>query len=145
MLFRPLELLRLLLLRLAVLFRLAVLLRLPLVFRLPLLFRLLLLFRLPVDFRAEPPARRFRVAAAFRADAERAALLRVAEALPPFLPPLRELVRVVFLPRPDPLFFPPPVSLLTVAHARRSASLRETPRSSYPSSMCRACRFCLDE
>ena len=51
---------------------------------------------------------------------------------------------MVFLPRPDPLFLPPPVSLFTVAHARRAASFRDSPRSSYPSSMCRAWRFCLD-
>ncbi|HYC31900.1 MAG TPA: hypothetical protein VEB59_06385 [Gemmatimonadales bacterium] len=91
----------------------------------------------PVDLRL-PPARRLRVAAALRAEAEREALLRAADARPPFLPPFRDAVRVVFLPRPDPLFFPPLVSLLTVAHARRAASPRETPRSSYPSSMCRA-------
>jgi hypothetical protein len=80
-----------------------------------------------VDFRAPLPAFRFRVAAAFLADAERADLLRVAEARPPFLPPFRDAERVVFLPRPEPLFFPPPVSLFTVAHARRSASFRDTP------------------
>lgn len=47
--------------------------------------------------------------------------------------------------RPEPLFFPPPVSLFTVAQARRAASLLDTPRFSYPSSMCLACRFCLLE
>jgi hypothetical protein len=51
-----------------------------------------------------PVRDRFRVAAAFRAE-----------------------LFEVFLPRPEPLFFPPPVSLFTVAQARRSASLRETP------------------
>jgi hypothetical protein len=34
------------------------------------------------------------------------------------------------LPRPLPLRFPPPVSLLTVAQALRSASFSETPRLS---------------
>jgi len=40
-------------------------------------------------------------------------------------------------------FLPPPVSLLTVAHARASAVRLPTPRFSYPSSMCSAMRFCL--
>jgi hypothetical protein len=111
-------------------------------------------FRAPDDFRELgdfedrpddllPVPRRFRVAAALRADAERAALDRRAEAAPPFRPPFLEEVRVLFLPRPDPLFLPPLSSLFTVAQARRSASLRDTPRSSYPSSMCSARRFCL--
>jgi hypothetical protein len=87
--------------------------------------------REPLDDLVRPPdARRFRVAAAFRAEAERAALDRRAEAAPPFLPPFREDVRVLFFPRPEPLFFPPLSSLFTVAQARRSASLRDTPRSS---------------
>jgi hypothetical protein len=82
------------------------------------------LFRLPAaDFRR-------RVAAPFRAAAERDDFERDAEALPPFFPPLRDALLVVFLPRPDPLFFPPPVSLFTVAQARRSASRSETPRFS---------------
>src|SRR5580704_10151482 len=46
-------------------------------------------------------------------------------------------------PRPEPLFLPPPVSLLTVAQARRSASFSETPRDSYPSAMWSAIRPCL--
>jgi hypothetical protein len=100
--------------------------------------RLLLLFRLRVLFR------RVRVAAAFRAEADLAALLRAAAARPPFFPPFLDGARFTFFPRPDPLFFPPPVSLLTVAHARRAASFRDTPRLSYPSSMCSAWRFCLD-
>jgi hypothetical protein len=79
---------------------------------------------------AEPPARRFLVAAAFRADAERAAFERAAEARPPRRPPFLEELFDVFFPRPEPLFFPPPVSLLTVAQARRSASSRGTPRRS---------------
>jgi hypothetical protein len=88
-----------------------------------LLLERLALFRLPV-------ARRRRVEAAFRADAEREDLEREAEARPPFFPPFREELRFDFLPRPDPLFLPPPVSLFTVAQARRSASPRETPRFS---------------
>ena len=100
-----------------------------------LLFRLLL-FRLLPDFRR-------RVAAALRADAEREDLEREAAARPPLLPPLRDELLLVFFPRPEPLFLPPPVSLFTVAQARRSASLRETPRFSYPSSICSAWRFCL--
>lgn len=44
---------------------------------------------------------------------------------------------------PEPPFLPPPSCLLTVAQARRSASFVETPRFSYPSSMCSALRFCL--
>ena len=96
----------------------------------------LVLFRLPDD-------RRRRVEAAFRAAAERDDFEREAEARPPFLPPFREELRFAFLPRPEPLFLPPPVSLFTVAHARRAASPRETPRFSYPSSICSAWRFCL--
>ena len=46
--------------------------------------------------------------------------------------------------RPEPpCFLPPPSCLLTVAHARRSASSGGTPCFSYPSSMCSAFRFCL--
>ena len=105
----------------------------------PLLFRLRLD---PVLFRL-PPARRRRVAAPFRAAAERLALERDDEARPPFRPPLRDELLLRFFPRPEPLFLPPPVSLFTVAQARRAASPRETPRSSYPSSMCSAWRFCL--
>jgi hypothetical protein len=96
----------------------------------------LLLFRAPADFRR-------RVEAALRADAEREDFEREAAARPPFLPPLRDELLLVFFPRPEPLFLPPPVSLFTVAQARRSASPRETPRFSYPSSICSAWRFCL--
>jgi hypothetical protein len=96
-------------------------------FRLRLDLRRLLLARLRlVLFLA--PALRLREDAAFRAADERDDFERDAEALPPFLPPFRDELRLVFLPRPDPLFFPPPVSLFTVAQARRSASRRETPR-----------------
>jgi hypothetical protein len=128
---RPeLERLRLVLLR-PVLLR-PVLLRLVL---LPLVLLPLVLLRLLPDLRR-------RVEAAFRAEELREDLDREAEARPPFLPPFREELRLVFFPRPDPLFFPPPVSLFTVAQARRSASLRDAPRFSYPSSMCSAWRFC---
>jgi hypothetical protein len=48
------------------------------------------------------------------------------------------------LPRPLPLFFPPWLSLLTVAHARRAASLPLTPRFLYPRSIFVALRFCFD-
>jgi hypothetical protein len=37
---------------------------------------------------------------------------------------LRDEAWLTFLPRPEPLFLPPPVSLLTVAQARRSAFVR---------------------
>jgi hypothetical protein len=50
------------------------------------------------------------------------------ERAPPFRPPLREAERLVLFPRPEPLFLPPPVSLLTVAQARRAASLLPLPR-----------------
>jgi hypothetical protein len=36
----------------------------------------------------------------------------------------------VRFPRPEPLFFPPPDILFSVAQARRAASFRDTPRSS---------------
>jgi hypothetical protein len=49
-------------------------------------------------------------------------------ALPPFRPPFFDAERFSFFPRPEPLFFPPPLSLLTVAHARRAASLPDAPR-----------------
>ena len=64
------------------------------------------------------------------AEADRAEAGRDAAALPPSLPPLRDGAWFSGLPRPLPLFFPPPVSLLTVAQARRSASSSETPRRS---------------
>jgi hypothetical protein len=82
----------------------------------------------------DPPARdrafRRRVAAAFLADAERADFGREAEARPPFFAPLRAGARDVFFPRPEPLFFPPPDILFSVAQARRSASSSGTPRLS---------------
>jgi len=58
----------------------------------------------------------------------------------PFLPLLEVLVllelEVLFLFAA--FFFPPPVSLFTVAQARRSASPVLTPRFLYPLSMCSA-------
>jgi hypothetical protein len=62
---------------------------------------------------------------------------------PPFRPPLRDGSLFVDL-CPEPPLRPPPVSLFTVAHARRSASFSPTPRLSYPSSMWCAILFCLD-
>lgn len=105
----------------------------------PLLFRdraplRLALFpdRLLLDrFRVEPPpAFRLRVAAALRADAERAALLRLAAARPPFRPPFFVGALLVFRPRPEPDLRPPPDIAFSVAQARRSASSRGTPRLS---------------
>jgi hypothetical protein len=61
-------------------------------------------------------ALRLRVAPFF-ADADRAAADRVAEAAPPRLPPRLEDTWVSFLPRPEPLLLPPPLSLFTVAQA----------------------------
>src|SRR5215813_13795312 len=87
-------------------------------------------------------ARRLRVWAAFFAEAERSANERAAEAAPPLWPPFFAGAVLIFLPRPDPLFLPPPVILFTVAQARRSASSSGTPRFSYPSSICSAWRFC---
>src|SRR5215831_11166486 len=73
---------------------------------------------------------RLRVRAAFFAEAERAAAGRAADALPPNLPPLRAEACVSGTPRPLPDLLPPPVSLLTVAQARRFASFAGTPRLS---------------
>jgi len=98
--------------------------------------RRLVLFLVPVDLRR-------RVEAALRAEEEREDLERAAVARPPFFPPFLDELLLAFFPRPEPLFFPPPVSLFTVAQARRPASLRDTPLFSYPSSMCSAWRFCL--
>jgi hypothetical protein len=56
--------------------------------------------------------------------------LRPLDALPPLRPPFRDEAVLMALPRPEPLFLPPPVSLLTVAQARRSASSFEVPRFS---------------
>jgi len=74
------------------------------------------------------------VAAAFLAERDRAEAGRLAEALPPrdppILPPRFEDTLLLAAPRPEPRFLPPPVSLLTVAQARRSASFRSVPRCS---------------
>jgi hypothetical protein len=78
----------------------------------------------------DPAAFRLRVAAPFRADAERADLDREADARPPARPPFRAGAVLVFFPRPAPLFRPPPDILFSVAHARRSASFFGTPRLS---------------
>src|SRR6266853_277055 len=67
-------------------------------------------------------ARRLRVWAAFFAEAERSANDRTAEAAPPLWPPFLAGAVLLFLPRPEPLFLPPPVILFTVAQARRAAS-----------------------
>jgi hypothetical protein len=83
-----------------------------------------LLLRLPPLL---PPERRRRVAAPFLAALDRLAFDLV-DAL--FRPPLRDALLLDFFPRPDPLFLPPPSSLFTVAHARRAASRRDTPRFS---------------
>jgi hypothetical protein len=71
-----------------------------------------------------------RVSAAFLADALLAAAGRAAEAAPPFRPPFLAGALLTGFPRPEPDFFPPPVILLTVAHARFSASGSDTPRAS---------------
>ncbi|HET6796393.1 MAG TPA: hypothetical protein VFH40_04460 [Gemmatimonadales bacterium] len=77
-----------------------------------------------------PPLRRRRVAAPRRAAADRLDLDRDAVARPPRRPPFLEELLLRFFPRPEPLFLPPPVSLFTVAQARRAASPRDTPRFS---------------
>jgi hypothetical protein len=65
----------------------------------------------------------------------------------PFFPRLEverlrdELVLLFFFAAP---FLPPPLSLLTVAQVRRSASPLLTPRRLYPRSMCSASRFCFE-
>ena len=89
-----------------------------------------------------PPDLRRRLEVDFLAEEEREDL-RELEALPPLRPPFLDELRLDFFPLPEPLFLPPPVSLFTVAQARRSASFRDTPRFSYPSSICSAWRFCL--
>ena len=72
---------------------------------------------------------RFRVAAAFFAERDRAAAGREAEARPPFFPPFFDGALLAFLPRPEPPFLrPPPEMAFSVAQARRSASFEDTPR-----------------
>src|SRR5204862_2174902 len=79
---------------------------------------------------AQLPALRLRVAAAFLAEADRSAAERLADACPPLWPPFLLETLVSFLPRPEPDLLPPPDSLLTVAQARRLASVSGTPRPS---------------
>lgn len=71
-----------------------------------------------------------RVSHPFLEAAERSSALRPAEAAPPLRPPFFDDEWFSGLPRPEPDLFPPPDSLFTVAHARRSASFAPTPRSS---------------
>jgi hypothetical protein len=54
----------------------------------------------------------------------------LAAVLPPMRPPFFAGVLFVFFPRPEPLSLPPPLDLLTVAHARFFATLFDTPRFS---------------
>jgi hypothetical protein len=54
----------------------------------------------------------------------------LAVAAPPLRPPFLDADLFDFLLRPEPLFSPPPLSLLTVAQALRLAVFLESPRSS---------------
>lgn len=74
--------------------------------------------------------RRLRVVAAFFAEARRCAAGRARERSPPIRPPRLLEVLLSGTPRPLPDRLPPPLSLLTVAHARRSASSFGSPRDS---------------
>jgi hypothetical protein len=49
-------------------------------------------------------------------------------AAPPKRPPFRAGALFTFLPRPEPLCFPPPVIAFTVAHARFFAVFFDVPR-----------------
>src|SRR5262249_40563035 len=73
---------------------------------------------------------RLRVAAAFFAGADRLGAGRAPDAAPPFFSPLPPPACGSSLPRPLPDFLPPPVSLFTVAQARRFASSSLVPRDS---------------
>ena len=85
--------------------------------------RSLLRLRVAAAFLADAErSSRDREAAAFLAEADRSSFEREAEAAPPFRPPFSEETVVSGRPRPEPDLLPPPLSLLTVAHARRSAS-----------------------
>jgi hypothetical protein len=57
----------------------------------------------------------------FFSEALRAAAGRDAEVTPPFVPPFLTGALLMALPRPELSVLPPPVILLTVAQARRSA------------------------
>ena len=61
---------------------------------------------------------------------DRCADVRAADTSPPFFPPFFAGALLTALPRPEPLFLPPPVVALTVAQARRLASSSPTPRLS---------------
>ncbi len=61
--------------------------------------------------------------------------------MPPNFPPLRDGAVFTGWPRPPPLFLPP-VSLFTVAQARRSASPSGTPRVLVTFPICSVCLFC---
>jgi hypothetical protein len=84
--------------------------------------------RVVVRERVPPPELPDRDAVRPRLAVLRPDMLRLFDAAAPLRPPLLLAERLVALPRPEPLFFPPPVSLFTVAHARRSASFVEVPR-----------------
>jgi hypothetical protein len=94
------------------------------------LFELFPLFALGALRALEPALLRLRVAAAFFAEAERCAVGREPAAAPPLRPPFLAGSLFTVLPRPEPLFLPPPVILFTVAQARFSALFSETPRFS---------------
>jgi hypothetical protein len=66
--------------------------------------------------------------AVFLVEADLALEGRRPEAAPPFLPPFFAGALFTALPRPEPLFLPPPVMALTVAQARFSASSSDMPR-----------------
>ena len=98
--------------------------------RLAVFRRRLALFPAPVRF----------LAVLFRVDFRRVVLLRADLRAPRalffavlFRPPFDALLRLLFFLAlrflPDPDLRPPPLCLFTVAHARRSASSSETPRS----------------
>src|SRR5262245_4124345 len=85
----------------------------------------------PAQRASDHRARALRVRAAFRADAERAAFGRRADARPPSFPPLRFGEWSSGFPYPPPPGFSPPLWILcTVAHARRWASFLGMPRRS---------------
>src|SRR6478736_353978 len=105
-------------------------LRLAVDLRAVVVLRFVAVFRFAAGFLLVVAVPRFAVVLLFPA------ALRAAVARPPSFPPFFAGLLSTFLPRPDPLFFPPPVILLTVAHARASAVFFDVPRFSYPSSMC---------
>ncbi len=87
---------------------------------------------------------RLRVAAAFLAEALRAAAGRSAAAFPPRRPPSGTMHGFRLAASAGAASsLPPPLSLLTVAQALRSASSSEALASLVAFSMCSALRFCL--